>query len=309
MRIFASERVSMMMRRLGMQPGEPIEHSLVTKAIENAQRKLEGHHFDVRKQLLEYDNVANEQRKVMYSQRASVLAISDLSESIDEMRLEVIQALVDRYLPPQTLDDQWDTDGLTQILKDELSLDAPISDWIDQDPTLLTDLIKSKLYILCQEKSDMRLQDLSPDQVTQFQRSVILENMDNYWREHLSSMDHLRQGIHLRGYAQKDPKQEYKREAFTLFSMMLDDMHYEIVKRLATLTLQTADQIEQVSLQRHADFSLQPININHDNDAGSFDDGMSNVISFARDSKKVGRNELCWCGSKEKYKNCHGQLS
>ena len=310
MRIFASERVASMMRRLGMKPGEPIEHSLVTKAIENAQRKLEGHHFDVRKQLLGYDNVANEQRKVIYSQRAAIMEMLDPSEPVEAMRDEVMLTLVDGYIPPQSLEDQWDLSALTQILADDFKLNAPVKQWIDADLAIQPEQIKERIVELCRVKYQEKAEHIGRDMFAQFEKSVILQTMDNHWREHLAAMDHLRQGIHLRGYAQKDPKQEFKREAFTLFSSMLDTLKYDIIKLLSSVEVSTQDDVNAVEEQRRAEQAHQ-MQFIHENDEQPTDDAYNDnaITTFKRDDRKVGRNDPCMCGSGKKYKNCHGSLA
>lgn len=309
MRIFASERVASMMRRLGMKPGEPIEHSLVTKAIENAQRKLEGHHFDVRKQLLDYDNVANEQRKVIYSQRAALMDMADPSEAVSGMRDEVINALVDTYIPPQSLEDQWDLAALTQILTDEFKLRAPVEDWVEHDHTIQPEQIKDKIAAVCRTQYQDKRQHIGPEYFAQFEKSVILQAMDNHWREHLASMDYLRQGIHLRGYAQKDPKQEYKREAFTLFSTMLDNLKYEIIRLLSSVEINNEEDVSAVEEQRRAE-QIHKMQFIHDEDPMlAAEDDAHVIATFKRNEKKVGRNDTCPCGSGKKYKNCHGSLA
>lgn len=304
MRIFASERVSALMRRLGMNSGEPIEHRMVTKAIENAQRKLEGHHFDMRKQLLSYDNVANDQRKVIYKQRAEIMALNDPLPSIDELRADVISALVDRFIPPQSFEDQWDLATLTQVLVDEFSIEASIQDWIDQDSTIQAEGIKEKLAEIFQIKYQMKIQNLDHDALVGFEKSIILQAIDAHWREHLAAMDCLRQGIHLRGYAQKDPKQEYKREAFNLFSLMLDRLKYEITRMLLTDDFRLDQQKSAPSPHQ----SFANINLVHQEEKEDLDRD-SNVISFDLYAKKTGRNDICPCGSGKKYKNCHGSLT
>jgi len=312
MRIFASDRVAAIMRRLGMQSGEPIEHSLVTRAIENAQRKLEGHNFDVRKQLLGYDNVANEQRKVIYTQRNTVLEMHDPLTSIKEMRHEVIAGLVDKYIPEQSLEEQWDLETLPQVLRQDFKLECPIQEWVNKDNTLQPENIKDRVVehfdVQCQAKES----SLAKDVWGQFQKSIILQTLDNAWREHLATMEHLRQGIHLRGYAQKDPKQEYKREAFNLFSEMLDNIKYEIINLLATVEINTEEDLNSVEDQRRASY-VQPTQFIHDQtpteeqmtqDAAV----LSENVTYIRHDKKVGRNDVCPCGSMKKYKHCHGLL-
>ena len=310
MRIFASERVANMMRRLGMKPGEPIEHSLVTKAIENAQRKLEGHHFDVRKQLLEYDNVANEQRKIIYSQRAEIMAMEDPLESVKSIREDELSDLVDSYLPPQSMEDQWDVAGLEQVLADDFTLKAPVKDWIEEDHSIQPEEIKEKIINLCTQEYEAKEAQIGRETLAQFEKSVILQTLDNHWREHLAAMDHLRQGIHLRGYAQKDPKQEYKREAFTLFTSMLENMKYDIIKLLSSVQIRNEADVDAIEAQRRAEQVDNMQFIHHAEDGQAPDTGEQVVVSTVRrTSKKIGRNEPCPCGSGKKYKVCHGKLA
>ncbi|STX62844.1 preprotein translocase subunit SecA [Legionella moravica] len=304
MRIFASERVASMMRRLGMKPGEPIEHSLVTKAIENAQRKLEGHHFDVRKQLLDYDNVANDQRQVIYTQRASIMEMADTEEVVAMMRDEVINSLVDTYIPPQSLEDQWDPKALSDVLLDEFKIKAPVHEWIDADHSIQPEQIKDKILALAIEHYDEKVRKTGRPVISQFEKSVILQTLDNHWREHLAAMDQLRQGIHLRGYAQKDPKQEYKKEAFSLFTMMLDNLKYDVIKLLLSVEIQTEEDANAVEEQRRAE-QIRKMNLQHEN-PNSKEDQLEQT--FRRHEKKTGRNDPCPCGSGKKYKSCHGSL-
>lgn len=312
MRIFASERVINMMRRLGMKPGEPIEHNLVTKAIENAQRKLEGHHFDVRKQLLDYDNVANNQRRVIYTQRSAIMAMADPKEVVDAMREEVIYNLVDNFIPPQSLEDQWDLDGLSKTLSDDFQIKADVVDWVENDHAIQPEQIKEKIFKLCYERYQDKENRAGREVLSQFEKSVILQTMDNHWREHLASMDHLRQGIHLRGYAQKDPKQEYKREAFSLFTMMLDTLKFEIIRLLSSVEVQTEEDAQAVEEQRRAD-QIQNLHLLHEGDTDGMEASdereVENQRPFKRSGQKIGRNDACPCGSGKKYKSCHGSLA
>ncbi|KTC96628.1 preprotein translocase subunit SecA [Legionella erythra] len=309
MRIFASERVINMMRRLGMKPGEPIEHNLVTKAIENAQRKLEGHHFDVRKQLLDYDNVANNQRRVIYTQRAAIMGMTDPRDVVDAMREEVITTLVDNFIPPQSLEDQWNLDGLSKTLFEDFQVKADIADWVEKDHALQPEQIKERVFNLCYERYQQKEQQAGREVLAQFEKSVILQTMDNHWREHLAAMDHLRQGIHLRGYAQKDPKQEYKREAFALFTMMLDTLKYEIIRLLTSVQVQTEEDVQAIEEQRRAE-QVQNVQLLRQSE----DEGEDTMESdeghtpYRRAGQKVGRNDPCPCGSGKKYKSCHGSL-
>ncbi len=308
MRIFASERVASMMKRLGMKPGEPIEHNLVTKAIENAQRKLEGHHFDVRKQLLEYDNVANEQRKVIYSQRASIMEMVDPLDAVDAMREDVMSSMVDSYIPPESLEDQWDIPVLTQVLADDFKLKAPVKEWIDTDHRIQSSQIKEQVIALSTAQYKEKEQQIGREVLAQFEKSVILQTMDNHWREHLAAMDHLRQGIHLQGYAQKDPKQEYKRQAFTLFSSMLDNLKYDIIRLLTSVEVKSEEDVSAVEEQRRAE-QAQKMQFIHADDMQAGVDNDNINTTFKRNEKKVGRNDVCPCGSGKKFKNCHGSLA
>jgi|LauGreDrversion4_2_1035121.scaffolds.fasta_scaffold68683_2 preprotein translocase subunit SecA len=293
MRIFASDKITGIMRRLGMQKGEEIVHPLITRAIENAQRKLEGHYFDIRKQLLSYDNVANEQRKVIYSQRASLLDMDDISESMDEMCVRVIKRLVNTYIPSQSYEDQWQVNELMQVLNTEFLLIIDIQAMIEANHQLLAEDIQDKVAQLVLEQLKHQR-----SQVGHFWsricKSIILETLDLYWREHLAALDYLRQGIHLRGYAQKDPKQEYKKEAFYLFSRMLNLLEYEIIAK--TLTINWQARPEDVAVNDTILDNLPPV-------AGSDD---HHVVSLS--GMKLGRNDACHCGSGEKFKNCHGRL-
>lgn len=305
MRIFASERVASMMRRLGMEPGEPIEHGLVTKAIENAQRKLEGHHFDVRKQLLDYDNVANDQRQVIYTQRASIMEMESTKEVVDMMREEVIANLVHTYIPEQSLEDQWNPEALENVLAEEFAMKVPVSEWINTDHRLQADQIKEKILVLSENFYQEKVKEVGNSLLSQFEKSVILQTLDHHWREHLAAMDQLRQGIHLRGYAQKDPKQEYKKEAFTLFTMMLDSLKYDVIKVLFSVELQGEEDAQAVEEQRRSD-QIQRMSLHHDN--LSQEAFQHQEQSYKRQEKKIGRNDACPCGSGKKYKSCHGSL-
>ncbi|KTC74353.1 preprotein translocase, secretion protein SecA [Legionella birminghamensis] len=309
MRIFASERVANMMRRLGMKPGEPIEHNLVTKAIENAQRKLEGHHFDVRKQLLDYDNVANNQRKVIYSQRAEIMAMDDPKDVVNSMREDVIFGLVDSYIPPQSLEDQWDLKGLSTTLQEDFQIKADVEGWVENDHSLQPEEIRDRIFALCLNRYEEKEKLAGREVLAQFEKSVILQTMDTQWREHLAAMDHLRQGIHLRGYAQKDPKQEYKREAFTLFTMMLDNLKYDIIRLLTSVQVQTEEDVNAVEEQRRSE-QVQKMQFIHEDESAMAQSNQEEAgqTTFRRTEQKVGRNEPCPCGSGKKYKSCHGSL-
>jgi preprotein translocase subunit SecA len=308
MRIFASERVAAMMRRLGMKPGEPIEHSLVTKAIENAQRKLEGHHFDVRKQLLDYDNVANDQRQVIYTQRASVMEMTDTEDAINMMREEVISNLVDTYIPPQSLEDQWEPKSLVDVLADEFKLKIPVLEWIEEDHHIQPEQIKERILDLATQYYGKKIEQTGRETMSQFEKSVILQTLDNQWREHLAAMDQLRQGIHLRGYAQKDPKQEYKKEAFTLFTTMLDNLKYDVIRLVSSVVIQTEDDVQAVEEQRRAE-QVSKMQLQHGDFNDVAEEEAQGQTTYRRQERKIGRNDPCPCGSGKKFKSCHGSLS
>jgi preprotein translocase subunit SecA len=311
MRIFASDRVASMMRRLGMKPGEPIEHNLVTKAIENAQRKLEGYHFDVRKQLLDYDNVANEQRKVIYTQRAAIMGMTDPKDIVDTMREDVIYNLVDTFIPPQSLEEQWDLKGLSQALLQDFQIDIDLSKWVEEDHHIQPEEIRERVFEICLNRYQDKEKLFGREILGQFEKSVILQTLDNHWREHLASMDYLRQGIHLRGYAQKDPKQEYKREAFSLFKAMLDNLKYDVIRLLTSIEIHTEEDVNAVEEQRRAE-QAQKMQFLHQADAAAAvakADSKSPDHTFRRVEKKVGRNDPCPCGSGKKFKHCHGSLA
>ena len=307
MRIFASERVANMMRRLGMEPGEPIEHSLVTKAIENAQRKLEGHHFDIRKQLLGYDNVANDQRKVIYSQRAMVMSMSDPHIAVESMADDVLEQTIAHFIPPKSLEDQWDISGLMTTLAEDFRLQAPIQDWCDADHAIQPEQIKTQINDLLHQCFTEKEKILGIEMMHSFEKSIILQSLDNHWREHLAAMDHLRQGIHLRGYAQKDPKQEYKRESFELFTSMLDSLKYDIVKLIASVEISSEADLEQVEAQRRAESSVKLELIHNDIPEQVLE--QTSQVNIPNGVKKLGRNDLCHCQSGKKYKHCHGRLA
>jgi preprotein translocase subunit SecA len=317
MRIFASERVSGLMQRLGMQEGEAIEHPWVTKAIENAQRKVEGHNFDIRKQLLEYDDVANDQRKVIYEQRNELMASDDISETIAAIREDVLNGVIDQYIPPQSLEEQWDVPGLTDALEREFGLKLELQGWLDSDDNLheesLRQRILDEMVRIAKEKEDMAGSEV----MRHFEKAVMLQVLDALWKEHLAAMDYLRQGIHLRGYAQKNPKQEYKREAFALFQQLLERIKHDVIAIVSRVQVRAPEDVDAVEEQRRASAAMQYTHA----PAASFaapageepaDERAAAMAEphqpFVRDTRKVGRNEPCPCGSGKKYKQCHGRL-
>ena len=309
LRIFASDRVSAIMERLKMPEGEAIEHPWVTRAIENAQRKVEGRNFDIRKQLLEYDDVANDQRKVIYQQRNELLEATDIADTIVAMRNDVIVGIIEQYIPPESLEEQWDVPGLEKALEAEIGLQLPIRQWLEQDSNLHEESLRERIEAAAAEVYAVKVEQASAEIMRQFERSVMLQNLDTHWREHLGALDHLRQGIHLRSYAQKNPKQEYKREAFELFASLLDTIKREVTQITMMIQVRTEADVEAVEKPaelenvryQHADYDEALAN-----EAG--EDEPAQQVPFERAGIKVGRNDPCPCGSGQKYKQCHGKL-
>lgn len=317
MRIFASDRLAPIMKRLGMKPGEAIEHAWITKAIENAQRKVEGHHFDIRKQLLQYDDVANDQRKVVYTRRAEIMASEDLRENVKNLIHDVIGSLIDTHLPPNSMEEQWEVNELETQLSSDFDLSLPIKHWLDTEKGLDLEGVKDRVLAKAAEVWELKEKQIEPVVMNQFVKSVMLNALDSHWKEHLSAMEYLRQGIHLRGYAQKDPKQEYKREAFEMFADLVIRMKYEVVSVLLRIQVQTPEDVADVEEQRRAQMA-HDMKFEHEElvdaltseivDEQSSEPAQSTVVPFRREEKKVGRNEICPCGSGKKFKYCHGQL-
>ncbi len=313
LRIFASDRVSAIMERLKMPEGEAIEHPWVTRAIENAQRKVEGRNFDIRKQLLEYDDVSNDQRKVIYQQRNELLEATDVSETIQAMREDVINQLVASHIPAGSVEEQWDVAGLEKSLVGETGLDLPLQKMLEDNPDLHEETLRDRIQTAAQEAYQAKEVLATPEVVRQFEREVMLRVLDNHWREHLSALDHLRQGIHLRSYAQKNPKQEYKREAFELFSSLLDTVKSEVTKITMQVQVRTQDDVE--ALERPA----EPENVRYQH--ADYEQALETesaepavaatglASGFDDNGFKIGRNDPCPCGSGKKYKQCHGRLS
>jgi preprotein translocase subunit SecA len=308
MRIFASEKMGNMMKRLGMERGEAIEHPWVTRAIENAQRKVEGRNFDIRKQLLEYDDVANDQRKVIYEQRNELLDEGDISETIVAIREDVITHVVDEYVPPQSLEDMWDVDGLEERLKADFAVDLPIKTWLENDDKLYEEKLRERIHSEVVDAYKAKEAVVGPEVLRQFEKAVMLQNLDSHWKEHLAAMDHLRQGIHLRGYAQKNPKQEYKRESFALFSEMLEALKVEVITILSRVKVQAEEDVQKVEEQRRQADNV-PKNYEHEDTSAAPEEKSDKVRAEMRNGPKVGRNDPCPCGSGKKYKQCHGKLS
>ena len=321
LRIFAGERIKGIMERLKMPEGEPIEHTLVTRSIESAQRKVEAHNFDIRKQLLEYDNVANDQRKNVYELRNQILENEGVQEMVKSLRDGVVTDLLRAHVPPDSVEEQWDIPGLEAALHVELGLHAPVKQWLDEEPNLGEEALRARLITFMDEAYARRYADAPDDGARHIERWVLLQVLDQHWREHLGALDQLRQGIHLRGYAQKNPKQEYKREAFELFGAMLETVKREVTRILTHVELKTQEQVRQVEeLERTA---RAPENVQYQHPAPPLEEALVGAgaeaegeaaplrkpAPFVRQIGKVGRNEPCPCGSGKKYKHCHGRLS
>ncbi|MBT3471723.1 MAG: preprotein translocase subunit SecA, partial [Gammaproteobacteria bacterium] len=313
MRIFASERLAGMMQKLGMEEGEAIEHPWVNKAIENAQRKVEGHNFDTRKQLLEYDDVANDQRQVIYEQRNELMDVEDISETINAVREDVVNQIISHFVAPNSMAEQWNIPGLEEAIQKEFELEFPVAQWLQEDDHLHEETLREKvldeMLQVYAEKEEMA----GSDTVRHFEKAVMLQVLDHQWKEHLQAMDHLRQGIHLRGYAQKNPKQEYKRESFEMFSSMLDRIKSDALGVITRVQVRTEEDVEAVEEQRRQSSEMQfqhaPAGTLTDEPAAAEKQPEEEHEPFVRDGRKVGRNEPCPCGSGKKYKQCCGKLN
>ncbi|MFQ2174393.1 preprotein translocase subunit SecA [Aeromonas rivipollensis] len=312
MRIFASDRVTGMMKKLGMEEGEAIEHPWVTKAIENAQRKVEGRNFDIRKNLLEFDDVANDQRKVVYEQRNELLDTNDISDTIHVIRDDVYGSVIDEYIPPQSLEEMWDVPGLEARLKSDFALDLPLQQWLAEDDKLYEEKLRERILEEATKLYAHKQELVGVEVLRNFEKAVMLQTLDGLWKEHLAAMDHLRQGIHLRGYAQKNPKQEYKRESFDLFTQMLETLKRDVVSILSRVQVQGRD-VEAMEEQQRQQAEAAPRTYTHAAAENQLADEETQAdaapVTFVRDEQKVGRNDPCPCGSGKKYKHCHGQLT
>ena len=292
LRIFASDRVSAIMEKLKMPEGEAIEHSWVTKAIENAQRKVEGRNFDIRKQLLEYDDVANDQRKVIYEQRNELLDSDQTAETIAAMRTDVLRDLMQGHIPPGSMEDMWDIASLEKILFSDYGLNLSIKAWIDKEPQIDIEDIYERVISLANKQYQEKESLVGKDIIRHFEKTVMLQSIDHHWREHLSSLDHLRQGIHLRSYAQKNPKQEYKKEAFELFGYLLDTVKTEVTRITMVVKIKNENEVNEIDEKNKDEVKK----------SSRKKDDAENALP------KVGRNDPCPCGSNKKYKQCHGTL-
>jgi len=316
MRIFASDRVKNFMQALGMEKGEAIEHRMVTNAIEKAQHKVEGRNFDIRKQLLEYDDVANDQRQIIYQQRNDLLGEADISETVTAIRHDVVSEAVDSFIPPMSVEEQWDVPGLEKQLEAEFASTLPLTSWLEADDKLHEEALREKIVGEIQTAYDAKSAAVGPD-MRKIEKQIMLQVLDTLWKEHLATMDHLRQGIHLRAYAQKNPKQEYKRESFELFEELLTNLKHEVVKFLSHVQIQRQDEAELIEQQRREAAAREQMAFQHAQASGLAGEGGDEEgepaapavpRTFTREQPKVGRNEPCPCGSGKKYKQCHGKL-
>ncbi|MCX2793872.1 preprotein translocase subunit SecA [Microbulbifer thermotolerans] len=314
MRIFASDRVKNFMQMLGMERGEAIEHRMVSNAIEKAQRRVEGRNFDIRKQLLEYDDVANDQRQVIYSQRNELLEAETISDTITAIREDVVNDIISGFVPPQSVEEQWDIPGLEKQLAGELGLQLPIQQWLDEDRTLHEESLREKIVAAAQEAYQAKVTRISessgePNLMPTVERQIMLQVLDQLWKEHLASMDHLRAGIGLRAYANKNPKQEFKRESFHLFQSMLDNLKHEVVRILAHVEPMTREQMEEMERRRLEQQRKQQLELQHAQASAIPQAKEPQAQMPERRGPKVGRNDPCPCGSGKKYKQCHGKLA
>ena len=313
MRIFASDRVKSFMQALGMERGEAIEHRMVTNAIEKAQRKVEGRNFDIRKQLLEYDDVANDQRQIIYRQRDELLSDDEIGETITAIREDVVNDAIDGFIAPMSVEEQWDIPGLEKQLEAEFGLNLPVAQWLDEDDTLHEEPLRQRIVDAVQTAYDEKAEGIGPG-MRQLEKQIMLQVLDTLWKEHLQVMDQLRQGIHLRAYANKNPKQEYKRESFALFEGLLQRLKYEVVRFLSNVQVQRSDEAAAIEQRRREEAAKQKMAFEHA-EAGSAVAEAADAPPPAapqpmtRAQPKVGRNDPCPCGSGKKYKQCHGALS
>jgi preprotein translocase subunit SecA len=320
MRIFASDRVKNFMQALGMEKGEAIEHRMVTNAIEKAQRKVEGRNFDIRKQLLEYDDVANDQRQIIYQQRNDLLGEADVAETINTIRRDVVNEVIDGFIPPMSVEEQWDIPGLEKQLQSDFAIELPVHQWLEEDDKLHEEAIRERIVESIQSAYDAKCASVGPD-MRRIEKQIMLQVLDTLWKEHLATMDHLRQGIHLRAYAQKNPKQEYKREAFELFESLLSNLKYEVTKFLSHVQIQQRDEAAMIEQQRREAAEREKRAFQHaaasalaaeaaaaETPEAAPPTAETAAQPFTREQPKVGRNEPCPCGSGKKYKHCHGAL-
>jgi preprotein translocase subunit SecA len=297
------------MERLKMPDGEAIEAGIVTRSIESAQRKVEARNFDVRKQLLEYDDVSNDQRKVIYQQRNDILEADLLTEQIGNLRASAMDDVVRTYVPVDSVEEQWDLDGLEKVLREEWHVELALKAEVDKSDSIADTDIVERVRQAADAAFVVKLERVGLEQFTPFMRMILLQSIDTHWREHLAALDYLRQGIHLRGYAQKNPKQEYKREAFELFSQLLDVVKMDVTRILMTVRIQSQEEVAQAAeaIEERAGH-VSNVTYTHPNEDGSVSEE-ADVATLAQAVPKVGRNDPCPCGSGKKYKHCHGRLN
>ena len=325
MRLFASDRMKNMMRSMGMEQGESIEHSMVTNAIVKAQRKVEGRNFDIRKHLLEYDDVANDQRQVVYEQRNYLLEDEDISNIITSVREDVVTQAIDSHIPPMSLEEQWDVEGLEKTLATDFSLQLPLSAWLEEDSRLDEETLRQRIIELVQTDYETRYAHVG-QQMREVERQIMLQVLDNQWKDHLANMDQLRQGIGLRAYAQKNPKQEYKRESFEMFEDLLNNIKIETIRFLSHIQVTSEEDMQKLEEQRRREQEGREYqhaateNLTQEGSVkGSVKGAVKGVVKAAgkpaqpqqplhRQGPKVGRNDPCPCGSGKKYKQCHGKI-
>ncbi|WNO09626.1 preprotein translocase subunit SecA [Teredinibacter sp. KSP-S5-2] len=311
MRIFASDRVRNFMQAMGMEKGEAIEHRMVTNAIEKAQRKVEGRNFDYRKQILEYDDVANDQRRVIYAQRNELLEAETIDEAVAGIREDVISNVIDGYIPPQSVAEQWNTDGLEKALQNEFGLEIPVTKWLEEDERLYEEPLREKIMAAMNEAYQTKA-DRIGDVIRVIEKQVMLQVLDSLWKEHLQNMDHMRQGIGLRAYAQRNPKQEYKRESFELFQRLLENLKHDLTRILFRIEPMTREEVDAIEQRRREQAERQKMDLQHQqvNALQDSDEPQPTAEKpFVREGKKVGRNDPCPCGSGKKFKACHGKLN
>ncbi|OGT53099.1 MAG: preprotein translocase subunit SecA [Gammaproteobacteria bacterium RIFCSPHIGHO2_12_FULL_42_13] len=314
LRIFGGERLNALMQRIGMEKGVALESRLLSRSIESAQRKVEAYNFDIRKQLLEYDDVANEQRKVIYHQRDALLAAEDIAETIAAISQEVIEKVINSFIPPQSLEEQWDIPSLERQLAADFHLSLPLQTWLADEESLYEERLRERIYLAFNEGYKNKEGKIGAGLLHQFEKAVMLQTLDTCWREHLAAMDYLRQGIHLRGYAQKNPKQEYKREAYELFAELLDKINYQVISTLSKFEVKAEQDVEQLEEQRREALNMKveyqhiPVDALHGEEVAVAEELSAKIIPI-RTGQKVGRNEVCPCGSGKKFKYCHGSFS
>jgi preprotein translocase subunit SecA len=308
MRIFASEKVSGLMQKLGMAEGEAIEHPWVSKAIENAQRKVEAHNFDIRKQLLEYDDVANDQRKVIYQQRDDLLRADNITDAIKNMRLDVIEGTFRANIPANSIEEQWQVSDLEQSLSNEFGIDLPLQKWLDDDEQIDDGALLDRIVGHFEQEYQGKIDLLGEEIISRYEKDLMLMVLDRHWKEHLAAMDYLRQGIGLRGYAQKNPVQEYKRESFEMFTDMLEGIKYEEIQSLTRVQIRSEEEVDALERSQIEDENIKMEHASANNPLSAGEEQASEHQPYVRKEKKMGRNEPCWCGSGKKFKQCHGKL-